>query len=90
MTLDTVEHGLKFPGAHELIAMGPPGEAFRDSIEQTLIAAGGHRTEAPLRCRLSRTGRFQSVHVEVYVDSREQLEALYAALRAHPDVVYRL
>lgn len=90
MIPDTSEHGLKFPCAHELIAMGPPGDAFRDAIEQTLIAAGGRRTDTPVRCRLSRTGRFQSVHVEMYVESREQLEALYAALRAHPDVVYRL
>lgn len=82
--------GLTFPALHVLIAMGPPDEAFARSIEAALISAGARRSQAPLASKLSRTGRFQSVHVEVHVDSREELEALYAVLKAHPDVVYRL
>lgn len=82
--------GLTFPADHELIAMGPPGDAFRASIEATLLAAGARRTARPLAHKLSRTGKYQAVHIEVHVDSREELEALYAALKAHPDVVYRL
>lgn len=82
--------GLTFPALHVLIAMGPPGPAFAQSIETALIAAGARRSHAPISSKLSRTGRFQSVHVEVQVDSREELEALYGVLKAHPDVVYRL
>jgi putative lipoic acid-binding regulatory protein len=84
------QRGLMFPTAHVLIAMGPPHEAFRESLQQALLAVGARRTDTPIEFRLSRTGRYQSVHIEVHVDSREELEALYLAIKAHPDVVYRL
>jgi len=82
--------GLSFPALHVLIAMGPPGEQFAISIESALIEAGARRSQTPLASKLSRTGRYQSVHIEVHVDTREELEALYAVLKAHPEVVYRL
>lgn len=82
--------GLQFPGVHELIAIGPPGLPFQHSLEQLLIAAGGVRTATPIRSKGSRTGKYQSVHIELLVESREELERLYALLRAHPEVVYRL
>jgi putative lipoic acid-binding regulatory protein len=79
-----------FPAAHVLIAMGPAHGQFRDSLLQALLAAGAQRTPTPVEFRLSRTGRYQSVHIEVHVESREALEALYLVIKAHPDVVYRL
>jgi putative lipoic acid-binding regulatory protein len=84
------QRGLMFPAAHVLIAMGPAHEQFRDSLLQALLAAGAQRTPTPIEFRLSRTGRYQSVHIEVHVESREALEALYLVIKAHPDVVYRL
>jgi len=84
------QRGLLFPTDHVLIAMGPPHAAFRESLEQALVAAGARRTANPVEFRLSRAGRYQSVHIEVHVDSREELEALYRVIKAHPDVVYRL
>lgn len=82
--------GLVFPAAHVLIAMGPAHEEFRDSLLHALLRAGARRTPAPVEFRLSRNARYQSVHIEVHVDSREELEALYLVIKAHPDVVYRL
>ncbi|GMU43660.1 MAG: DUF493 domain-containing protein [Xanthomonadales bacterium] len=82
--------GLQFPAAHVLIAMGPAHADFRDSLLAALLAAGARRTDAPVEHRLSRAGRYQSVRIEVHVSSREELEALYAVVRAHPEVVYRL
>lgn len=82
--------GLTFPAVHTLIAMGPPGEQFRHDIENALVAAGARRTDTEVERKFSRTGRYQSVHLEVLVETREELEALYAVLKAHPDVVYRL
>ncbi len=82
--------GLSFPTDHTIIAMGPPGAAFVEAIEAALIAAGAQRTEAPVTVKHSRTGKYQSVHIDVHVQSRAELEALYAVLKAHPDVVYRL
>jgi putative lipoic acid-binding regulatory protein len=82
--------GLTFPAQHTLIAMGPPGEQFRLSVDLALTQAGARRTATPISHKLSRTGRYQSMHIEVDVASREELEALYAVLKSHPDVVYRL
>ncbi len=87
---EVTQRGLMFPTAHVLIAMGPAHEQFRDSLLQALLAAGAQRTPTPIEFRLSRTGRYQSVHIEVHVQCRDELEALYAAIKAHPDVVYRL
>lgn len=82
--------GLSFPAAHVLIAMGPARDDFRDSLLSALAAAGARRTDTPVEFRLSRTGRYQSLHIEVHVESREELEALYRVVKSHPDVVYRL
>lgn len=84
------ERGLIFPSNHVLIAMGPADEAFRTGLVAALEQAGAKRTELPVDHRFSRTGKYQSVHVEVYVDSREELEALYAVIKSYPGVVYRL
>lgn len=90
MTEPAAAPGLQFPGVHELIAMGPPTAAFRASIEDALLAAGARRTARPPAQRLSSSGRYQSLRIEVEVDSREELEALYLVLRNHPEVVFRL
>ena len=82
--------GLSFPAMHTLIAMGPPGKAFADSVLAALRAAGARLTDLPPSSRLSRTGRYQSLHILAWVESRAELEALYVVLKAHPDVVFRL
>lgn len=87
---EVTPRGLLFPAAHVLIAMGPAGDEFRASLLQALLDGGARRTPTAVDFRLSRTGRYQSVHIEVDVDSREELEALYLVIKAHPDVVYRL
>lgn len=87
---DEEQRGLQFPAAHVLIAMGPPHETFRDSLLSALADAGARRTDTPVAQRFSRTGRYQSLHIEVHVETREELEALYLVIKSHPDVVYRL
>lgn len=82
--------GLTFPTDHTLIAMGPLNDSFAAAIETALVAAGARRTSTEISIKHSRTGKYQSVHIEVHVESRSELEALYAVLKAHPDVVYRL
>ncbi len=82
--------GLTFPSAQVLIAMGPADDEFRASLIVALEVAGARMTLAPVEHRLSRTGRYQSVHIEVFVESREELESLYAVVKSHPGVVFRL
>ena len=82
--------GFEFPGDYVLIAIGPPGDDFQRSLERVLIEAGGVRTATPIATKLSRGGKYQAVHIELAIPSREELERLYAVLRAHPEVVYRM
>lgn len=82
--------GLSFPAAHVLIAMGPADDEFRASLIVALEVAGARMTQSPVQHRLSRSGRYQSLHIEVYVESRDELESLYAVVKAHPGVVFRL
>ena len=87
---EVTPRGLLFPAAHVLIAMGPADDEFRASLLQALLNGGARRTPTAVDFRLSRTGRYQSVHIEVYVESREELESLYAVVKSHPGVVFRL
>lgn len=87
---DGETRGLVFPTTHVVIAMGPPEDEFRARLLAALLEAGARRTETPVEHRYSRTGRYQSVHIEVFVETREELEALYWVVKSHPGVVYRL
>lgn len=82
--------GQSFPGEVEMIAFGPAGEAFRLAIEEHLVAAGAVRTDTEVSVRLSGRGRYQAVHIPVWVSTRVELERLYAVLVDHPDVKFRL
>jgi putative lipoic acid-binding regulatory protein len=84
------ERGYQFPLEVELIAFGPAGEAFTRDIEAHLVAGGAVRTASPVRVKPSRAGRYQAVHLPVWVTSRVELEHLYEVLSQHPDLKFRL
>lgn len=84
------ERGLQFPLEVELIAFGPAGDAFVSDIEAHLIRGGAVRTATPVSIKPSRAGRYQAVHLPVWVNSRVELEHLYGVLAAHPDIKFRL
>lgn len=90
MDAEGKERGYQFPLEVELIAFGPAGEAFARDIEAHLVAGGAVRTATPLRTKPSRAGRYQAVHLPVWVTSRVELEHLYAVLSTHPDLKFRL
>lgn len=84
------ERGYQFPLEVELIAFGPAGEAFARGIEAHMVAGGAVRTASPVRSKPSRGGRYQAVHLPVWVSSRVELEHLYTVLSQHPDLKFRL
>jgi putative lipoic acid-binding regulatory protein len=88
--MDAKERGYQFPLEVELIAFGPAGEEFAGDIEAHLIRGGAVRTATPVRTKPSRAGRYQAVHLPVWVTSRVELEHLYAVLAEHPDLKFRL
>lgn len=90
MTGDAGDRGLQFPLEVELIAFGPAGEAFERGIEAHLLEGGAVRTAAPVRSKPSSGGRYQAVHLPVWVSTRAELERLYGVLASHPDLKFRL
>lgn len=87
---DSGERGYQFPLEVELIAFGPAGPDFVRDIEAHLVQGGAVRTASPLRSKPSRAGRYQAVHLPVWVSSRVELEHLYEVLSSHPDLKFRL
>ncbi|MCU0754796.1 MAG: DUF493 domain-containing protein [Xanthomonadales bacterium] len=90
MDADQKERGYQFPLEVELIAFGPAGEPFARDIEAHLVSGGAVRTATPVRTKPSRAGRYQAVHLPVWVSSRIELEHLYGVLASHPDLKFRL
>ncbi|WP_018295418.1 YbeD family protein [Mariprofundus ferrooxydans] len=77
---------LTFPCRFPVKVMGSNSDHFREDI---VAIAREHFTpldEADITVTASRTAKYLSVSVIVTAESREQLDNLYRAINAHPDV----
>jgi putative lipoic acid-binding regulatory protein len=72
-----------------LKVIGQAGPGLRERVLR-LIAEHAEVEEESVRERSSGGARYLSITVSVRIDSRADLEALYAALRASDDVVWAL
>lgn len=82
--------GLEFPCRYPVKAMGRHDEALIDRIWAIVTA---HAPETPadaLYTAASREGRFISVTITITAQSRAQLDAIYADLRASDQVLAAL
>lgn len=82
--------GFQFPGRLELTVMGDADADLHALIEAEMRAAGVLPLPCDPREKLSSGGRFRSVSASFECASREQLEALHGALKAHPAVKWTL
>ena len=80
------DQGFQFPGTFELSAMGAAAARLEDVLPDLLEAAGITVLRETVVVRSSSAGRFVSVRISFYAESREQYEAAHTALRAHPEV----
>ncbi|MEM9303291.1 MAG: DUF493 domain-containing protein [Pseudomonadota bacterium] len=83
------ERGFQFPCDIPIKAMGRAEGEFADRVRE-LIGRHVDVDANQVRLRSSGEGRFQSVTVNVHVESREQMEAIYADLHACDDVLWTL
>jgi hypothetical protein len=90
MTDAGAEQGFDFPCEIPLIGFGPAGPEFAQAVQAALINAGGQRTASAITTRASSAGRWQSVTVPLWVESREELERLYIAMAGVPGIKGRL
>lgn len=64
--------------------MGKQVDGFADAIVAVVLAHAPDFDPATIELRPSRAGNYLSVTATIHADSREQLDALYRALTAHP------
>jgi putative lipoic acid-binding regulatory protein len=82
---------IDFPCYYEFKAFGPGSvnARFGDRVKSA-VASVVQVSDQAMRSRLSSGGKYQCVSVLVTLQSRTQLEAVYAALRKIDDLKYVL
>ncbi len=81
---DTAPPALVFPTDFPIKIMGRRVDDFAQQIVQVVCLHAPDFDPATLELRASRGGNYLSVTATVRATSREQLDALYRALTAHP------
>lgn len=79
--MDQQSAGLEFPCAYPVKIMVENSPGARREVLAVAARHAPFSMTSDVRCRPSRNGRFESITVTVQVESREQLESLYLALR---------
>ncbi|MEM1080276.1 MAG: DUF493 domain-containing protein [Pseudomonadota bacterium] len=81
---------LAFPCRYPVKAMTRTEAAVTRQVLSVITASGVPFDPESVHVRPSRNGRFQSITIVVDVASRDELERVYGALRAHDSVVMTL
>jgi len=77
---------IEYPSAFPIKVMGAQAEGFVDAVVALARRFDPAFDAATLELRPSRGGRYLGITITVTATSREQLDALYGALSAHPMV----
>ncbi len=77
---------IDFPCVFPIKIMGPSDQVFIDEIKALVDQHVPGLTEAAWKHRPSAKGNFVGLTVTFEATSREQLDNLYRAITAHPDV----
>lgn len=80
------ESALEFPTAFPIKVMGKRADGFAQAIVDVVHRHAPDFDSSTLEMRASREGNYLSVTATVNATSREQLDALYRDLTAHPMV----
>src|SRR5438874_13371254 len=78
---------LEFPCAFPLKIMGRTRDGFAQTVLDVVLRHVPDFDSASMEMRASRLGNYLSLTCTVNASSREQLDALYRELSAHPQVV---
>ena len=82
------ESPIKYPCAYPIKAIGHYADDFADIVLEILQRHDPDLDASTLEKRLSNGGRYLSVTITFTAQSREHLDAIYAALKAHDRVIY--
>ena len=78
---------LEFPCAFPLKIMGRTQDGFAQAMLEVVLKHAPDFDSASMEMRASRQGNYLSLTCVVNATSRQQLDALYRELSAHPQVV---
>lgn len=78
---------LVFPTDFPIKVMGRRDEGFAQAIVAVVLRHAPDYDPATMEMRPSKAGKYLSLTVTIVARSREQLDALYAELSAHPMVL---
>ena len=78
---------LDFPTPFPIKIMGRSEGGFAQSVMEIVLKHAPDFQPATMEMRPSRQGKYISLTVTIEARSREQLDALYAELSAHPMVL---
>ena len=81
---------IEFPLEFPIKVMGEASEEFTASIVKTIQTIWPEFDHQHVELRSSSGGRYISLTCTVWATSREQLDDIYRAITAHPDVKYVL
>jgi putative lipoic acid-binding regulatory protein len=81
---------LTFPCQIGIKAMGRQSEQFPGTVKAILAMHVEADAIIEVRIRNSKAGKFLSVTCEVMLQNRQQMEAIYAAMFDHPDILMTL
>lgn len=77
---------IEYPCDFPVKVMGEQVDGFVEAIAAVARQFDPGFDERSIECRPSRTGRYLGLTITVRATSREQLDALYSTLSAHPMV----
>lgn len=77
---------LEFPCRFPLKIMGPATAAFEQQMRALVLAELGERQDTVWAVRPSAKGNFVGLTVTFTAEHRAELDALYRAISAHPEV----
>ncbi len=86
LAIEEKDSPLKFPCVFPIKIMGRTQDGFAQAVSEVVVKHAPDFDPAALEMRASKEGNWLSVTAIVNATSREQLDALYRELVAHPMV----
>ena len=88
--LEAAGEGFDFSCEYPVKAMGPNTPEFKAAIIDVVKPHAPEVSSNSVHCKTSKTGKYQSVTVLVYAQSKDHLIAIYKDIRTVDGVVWTL
>lgn len=87
---NTDESPLKFPCEFTIKVFGEMANDYEQTILELIRPLAPSLSSGAIQSRVSENGKYLSLSITLYVESREQLDNIYRALTSSPKVLMAL